>query len=185
MKSSLATLCSVNVLRIAPFTSSTVSGSPSTVSDPFDCEARARTSAGGAHRRVRRGLRLADSLELGLVLDAPPIGEELGFRRQRDAVLAQVVSDVRRKPPRRDGFLDAPCSAGVQRKVAGDDVEPFSLAFREQLVVAELLVGVGLDARLSYAFDLESGRHRDLLAVLLRVQERIRDEDRHLVTHLR
>ena len=55
----------------------------------------------------------------------------------------------------------------------------------DQLVVAELLPRVSLDARLRDAIDLERGRGRQATPVLfLGVEERVRDEDGHLVAHL-
>ena len=58
------------------------------------------------------------------------------------------------------------------------------LALREQLVVAELLECVRLDSHGLDALDLERGPGRHLLSVLLRIQEGIRNRDRHLVPHL-
>ena len=58
-------------------------------------------------------------------------------------------------------------------------------ALADQLVVAELLPGVGLDARLGDPNDLERGRGRQAAPVLfLGVEKRVRDKDGNLVAHL-
>jgi len=85
----------------------------------------------------------------------------------------------------RDGWNAYLSYSRAAKEPNRDDFEASAFAFREQFVVGELLVGVGLDAGLGDPLDLERRRHRDLLAVLLRVEERIGDEHRHLVAHLR
>ena len=137
-----------------------------------------------AHARLRRLLRPADPLQLRLVLHAAAIGEVRVVRIEGDAVLAQEVCGRDGERPRNGRLVDAELTTCVDIELVPDDLVARQ-ALLEQLVVPDLFPCVGLDACFGEPLDLEGGREGVALAVLLRVEERVGNDDRHLVAHLR
>src|SRR5215207_3594296 len=128
MNSSATRLCSLKTSTSRDLMRSEVSGSSSSVS----------------HRRLRALLRFVDAVELGLVLDPPALRKVLVVRRQRDAFGAETVGEQEREVGRDDRLLHSELRDGVLERLQ-QYLAPRQ-ALRKQLVIAELLEGVGGDA---------------------------------------
>src|ERR671910_1232856 len=137
--------------------------------------------ARGVHRRFGPSLRLADPGDLGLVLRAATLVEERAVRSDLHAVLAQRVGQLGRERVRDDRVLDVEPFDGLDDQLQ-ELLLPRPLA--DELVPAEGLERVGLDAGLLHPVDLEGRDHDVLGAVLLDVEERVRRGDGDLVPEL-
>ena len=123
--------------------------------------------------------------ELGLVLHAPAADEVLAVGRDLDPVGAQVVGDLEREG-RGHGRPARRRSAGP-REGSPRARSPPREPLRVELVDAELLVAAARSSSGATSATRSSSNELDddvLLAVPLRVEERIRTRQRHLVPHL-
>src|SRR5947207_1701486 len=126
----------------------------------------------------------ADSRQLRLVLDAAAADEQLAVSLDLDSVGPKVVGDFQgERRGHRSAFEPEP-PRGAQDHLELDLVAAQSL--RVELVEPELLQRQHLEVRRDLVDPPQLERARDdaALAVALRVEERIRDGDRHLVPHL-
>src|SRR5262249_55026121 len=140
--------------------------------------ATAEKLAGRVHARLGRLLGPPDAGDLGRVLGAAAPVEELAVGLQLDPVLPEEVGESQREEPRDDRARQLPAPAGAERELE-DDLLP-GQALRDQLVEAELLGRHDVVvAQLTDASRLELVDEDQAPAVLLGVDERIADSDRH------
>ena len=137
--------------------------------------------ARGVHRRLGSSLRLPDPGELGLVLHPAALVEEGAVRRDLHAVLAQDVGQLERERVRDDRVLDVEPFDGLDEQLQ-ELLLPRPLA--DELIPAEGLERVSLDAGFLHPVDLEGRDHDVLGAVLLDVEERVGRRDGNLVPEL-
>jgi hypothetical protein len=145
----------------------------------------AQQPAGRVHPGFGRALRPTDPGQLGPALDPAAILEEVELRGELDTRLAEPVGELRGKGPGHERLGHPESPAGVDH-----DLEQHLVArkpLRDQIVVAELLVRVGLRSAgdLPHAVDLEGGEDDVPLAFALHVEERVGDRERQLVPELR
>ena len=137
-----------------------------------------------AHSRLCGRLRAADPLQLVSALDAPPVLEEVAVGRHLDPVRAEMVGEPERERRRDDGVRDPQLLHGPQQDLLADlpEREPRP----DEVIEPELLRRVQLvQAERGQPGDLHRADLDVPGAVLLDVQERVRNPDRHLVPHLR
>ena len=91
MNSSAVQPCSAKTRRMAAFTRSTVSGSPSSQRVPSRFSAARSSAIAGREPRLGRALRPADPLELGADLVPAALVEDVLVDRQLDARLPDPV----------------------------------------------------------------------------------------------
>jgi hypothetical protein len=127
----------------------------------------------------------ADALELGVVLDAAALIEELAVGRQLEAVRAQVLREHERERVRDRRVRDADLLHAAKRQFERD--LPVLEAGVEQFVQPEpeRRDQLGVDACLLEPRPFEVGDDDVLPPVDLRVQERVAERERHLVPELR
>ena len=137
------------------------------------------------HRTLGTGLRTADAGELRLVLHAPPLVEDLAVRLERDAVRAQEVGLRRAGMPAASPRLSTPIFRHARRTTWRSD-SCHGTPLEYELVDPEVLERNGDDPVQSFdPGDLERA-HEDVAgAVLLRVDERVRNGHGNLVAELR
>src|SRR5436305_184846 len=138
----------------------------------------------GVHAGLGTPLRAPDPLHLGVALDATPLHEGLAIRGDLDPLRPEAVRKLEREGRRDDGLPNAELLDGP------DDRSELDLLHRDPLpdevVPAELLDGVRLQPVVPLdALDFERRDHDVTLAIALEVEERIGDDDGHLVAHLR
>ena len=158
---------------------------------PVDLEAvrRLRTTQEAA-RRVERGLarllRIANPAQLRLVLRAPPVVEELALDDELDAVRAQVVGKPEWKRRRHRRALDPELPHGAQRELERDGRPciPWAKSSSWPSCSSEMISRPGTSARTRGISSAWRERHRPP-SVALEVEERIRDDNRHLMPELR
>src|SRR5206468_9191440 len=133
---------------------------------------------------LARALGLPDASELGLVLRAAAIVEQVAVDDHIDAVRAQVVRMTDGEGRRHGHLLDPQLATGSQRDLELD--LPTLLALRKELVRAEALQRDDLELGrvLAHARDLERMEDHRPATVFLRVEELVRDRDRNLVAEL-
>src|SRR3954471_20415192 len=142
----------------------------------------AQEVARGRHARLARRLRAPDTRELRVALHTPPLDEQVLVRHELDAPGTQLVREQEGERPGHRRLLDAERRHGAERHLVVD-LEPAQAA-APQLVGAELLVRMELEAEAREARRLE-GAHDDMAgAVAFRIQERIADRHGHLVPEL-
>ena len=129
-------------------------------------------------------LRTPDPCELLLVLPPPAIVEELLVDRQLDVRSSQRITDPERKVPRDRRRVDPEASCDAHRELRGGRVNVDSTA--PDLVGAELLGRAHLEPRTEplYPGRLHGADRDDAPAVEFRVDELVRDPERHLVAEL-
>ena len=183
MKSSAVQPFAAKVCDIAFLTRSTVSGSPSRTSPVPFCSARRKQVACSVHPGLGGTLGAAHAGELRLRLHAAAVVEELAVDGQLDAVGAQLVGEPERERLRDDGLRDAERRDRAQRDLVPD--LGIGLTLGDQVVEPVLLARVQLEqSERREARDLHRADRDVLDPVLLDVEERVRDAERHLVPKL-
>ena len=132
-------------------------------------------------RRLARFLRVANPAQLGLVLRAAAVVEEVALDDELDPVRTQMVCMSDRKALRDGGALDPELAAGANSQLEHDF--PPLQALSEELVGTEVLErhDLQLGRVRSHARNLEGVEDRDPAVTLLGVEERVRDGNGHLV----
>ena len=151
---------------------------------PFDALGAPEEVARGVHSGLGSALRPADARQLGLVLDPAAPVEELAVGRQLDAALAQEIGQLQRKRVRHDRLGEPDVLDTAHRELEVD--LPVLLPGVEQLVEAEAerRDQLGVDTCFLQARPFEIRDDDVAASVLLHVEERIAERQRHLVAQL-